>query len=135
MRPLNLGCPVVLYRFSTSNHNQPLNPIFVTLLYYIVSLHQTTTVWDRWLGCSRCIISFLYIKPQPYVHLLACPCCCIISFLYIKPQLMPEQLQILQVVLYRFSTSNHNLGVGIGIVLGVVLYRFSTSNHNPCAER
>ena len=39
-------------------------PIIVELLYYIVSLHQTTTHLPVG-GCElRCIISFLYIKPQ-----------------------------------------------------------------------
>ena len=33
---------------------------------------------------------------------------CIISFLYIKPQLPPYWLFRDAVVLYRFSTSNHN---------------------------
>ena len=35
------------------------------MLYYIVSLHQTTTNAQKVLDTERCIISFLYIKPQP----------------------------------------------------------------------
>ncbi len=55
-----------------------------------------------------CIISFLYIKPQQTGQPLTDESSCIISFLYIKPQL-GEQINILKkVVLYRFSTSNHN---------------------------
>ena len=42
----NMG-EVVLYRFSTSNHNYALFPVLYHKLYYIVSLHQTTTEWHR----------------------------------------------------------------------------------------
>ena len=83
MLPLTI---VVLYRFSTSNHNSMVLFVILILLYYIVSLHQTTTdnqFIPRWESC-------------------------IISFLYIKPQLVPNTPQCLPVVLYRFSTSNHN---------------------------
>ena len=77
---------VVLYRFSTSNHNCTYIYALVLVLYYIVSLHQTTTerALNRRFFC--CIISFLYIKPQPHTILRALARRCIISFLYIKPQ-------------------------------------------------
>ena len=78
--------PVVLYRFSTSNHNSRPYPVFDNLLYYIVSLHQTTTAVPPLVIFSRCIISFLYIKPQPHVRQRGVHQGCIISFLYIKPQ-------------------------------------------------
>ena len=77
-------------------------------LYYIVSLHQTTTSSSKY---------SVYI-------------CCIISFLYIKPQLTLIFIIVMPVVLYRFSTSNHNSHCGIPLFITVVLYRFSTSNHN-----
>ena len=99
-------------------------------LYYIVSLHQTTTismimfqilrciisflyikpqlVTDSNENVLSCIISFLYIKPQPLYVLITSCVCCIISFLYIKPQLWRYQSVLHKVVLYRFSTSNHN---------------------------
>ena len=77
-------------------------------MYYIVSLRQTTTKQRRQLGGSDCIISFLYIKPQhPRIHAVK-----------------------LEVILYRFSTSNHNLFNSCSMRSAVVLYRFSTSNHN-----
>ena len=101
-------CFVVLYRFSTSNHNSFLIILVSCVLYYIVSLHQTTT-------CE--------------VYLLAC-LCCIISFLYIKPQQVGLNVSQTAVVLYRFSTSNHNRVVQVKFSSMVVLYRFSTSNHN-----
>ena len=69
---------VVLYRFSTSNHN------------------------------SSSYISFLYIKPQQEKIKSALGLSCIISFLYIKPQLPSKWPIRIRVVLYRFSTSNHN---------------------------
>ena len=77
-------------------------------LYYIVSLHQTTTSRLALNAHERCIISFLYIKPQLPNHFERWRFCCIISFLYIKPQLSFPRLELKQVVLYRFSTSNHN---------------------------
>ena len=57
-----------------------------------------------------CIISFLYIKPQPITQLEEPIKSCIISFLYIKPQQAETPTAITTVVLYRFSTSNHNRG-------------------------
>ena len=99
---------VVLYRFSTSNHNPASNVLFTTGLYYIVSLHQTTTKATIPITFDSCIISFLYIKPQRGCSLY----------------------RWLQVVLYRFSTSNHNPDAIRQLAEYVVLYRFSTSNHN-----
>ena len=80
------GYAVVLYRFSTSNHNQMGIISCKAELYYIVSLHQTTTDPLFIINHYSCIISFLYIKPQLAVTLTLCA----------------------RVVLYRFSTSNHN---------------------------
>ena len=77
---------VVLYRFSTSNHNFSVKRKTLHLLYYIVSLHQTTTNSSAIRRNTSCIISFLYIKPQPSYSTLFCCAGCIISFLYIKPQ-------------------------------------------------
>ena len=121
---------VVLYRFSTSNHNFFFDNEIILRLYYIVSLHQTTTPIEltrplsgciisflyikpqHWPCCiwfiKSCIISFLYIKPQPVAQMGQKPFSCIISFLYIKPQLQNVPIWQRLVVLYRFSTSNHN---------------------------
>ena len=143
---------VVLYRFSTSNHNCIYVNKQKEQLYYIVSLHQTTTSCPRHILQTSCIISFLYIKPQLVIHILTLDYCCIISFLYIKPQqyggyqqgaqrciisflyIKPQQGKeryiIVMVVLYRFSTSNHNPSNSRYVGFVVVLYRFSTSNHN-----
>ena len=77
---------VVLYRFSTSNHNKVISIPLSIPLYYIVSLHQTTTRWSVSRSQFRCIISFLYIKPQQEKGFAKMVIGCIISFLYIKPQ-------------------------------------------------
>ena len=99
---------VVLYRFSTSNHNRPTCRSNYCQLYYIVSLHQTTTIYKR----QYCRYKLYYIVSlhQTTTYNLFTPngmllyyivslhqtttclgkqsewLSCIISFLYIKPQ-------------------------------------------------
>ena len=121
---------VVLYRFSTSNHNGRCLYLIFSLLYYIVSLHQTTTRGLPLISLLCCIISFLYIKPQLEVLTPLPPESCIISFLYIKPQ---REIQ--------FDAKEHGCIISFLYIKPqpnsqkqrwptVVLYRFSTSNHN-----
>ena len=99
-----------LYYIVSLHQTTTLHPLrsCVVLLYYIVSLHQTTTKQPNDQIAVCCIISFLYIKPQPTDGTCFCFSCCIISFLYIKPQRITVELTRFVVVLYRFSTSNHN---------------------------
>ena len=59
----------------------------------------------------------------------SCPCC-ILSKFYIKPQLPAMAGDLLKVVSYRNSTSNHNAVFYITFLVAVVSYRNSTSNHN-----
>ena len=144
---------VVLYRFSTSNHNYACSCPCGIALYYIVSLHQTTTANS--LFCSRfllyyivslhqtttarvartpsicCIISFLYIKPQPQSIAIALLISCIISFLYIKPQHHSHAPRALCVVLYRFSTSNHNTG---GVTYNDIALYYIVSLHQTTTD-
>ena len=113
IKPQHVNVPrvertVVLYRFSTSNHNLMWSTFLFLMLYYIVSLHQTTTLSHYEVAFHRCIISFLYIKPQLRCSEARTPPSCIISFLYIKPQHTETTTKRYEVVLYRFSTSNHN---------------------------
>ena len=83
---------VVSYRNSTSNHNFVSSVNFLTVLYLIEILHQTTTARppQSWSLC--CILSKFYIKPQ------RCPTTtlqkprCILSKFYIKPQLTTRLL-------------------------------------------
>ena len=101
-------CQIVLYLFSTSNHNTGGAGLVGSLLSYIFFLHQTTTRSSR--------------RRHPWN--------CLISFFYIKPQRKGQQYFINKIVLYLFSTSNHNRsGLAVGWRL-IVLYLFSTSNHN-----
>ena len=85
-----------------------------------------------------CIISFLYIKPQLSVKKLDIRPSCIISFLYIKPQPSEYGPQTYRVVLYRFSTSNHNLYTFIMFVFLlyyiVSLHQTTTSNVEYSAD-
>ena len=99
-------------------------------LYYIVSLHQTTTQYIQARILDSCIISFLYIKPQPPPIITSRIMRCIISFLYIKPQPSGSGEIQFDVVLYRFSTSNHNQdamkGIGIELYYIVSLHQTTT---------
>ena len=165
---------VVIYRYSTSNHNylythcgiyrlsyivilhQTTTKIVITMnpnmLSYIVILHQTTTAIDRILmliSChislfyikpqlflalnwklSGCHISLFYIKPQHEIGMYDAQTRCHISLFYIKPQLNLLVMWIDLVVIYRYSTSNHNSKAIVAIIKRVVIYRYSTSNHN-----
>ena len=53
---------IVSLHQTTTNQMKMQLPI---MLYYIVSLHQTTTYLRPFVLNAGCIISFLYIKPQP----------------------------------------------------------------------
>ena len=81
--------------------------------------------------CTRCCIIFLfYIKPQQEEPRSDEGERCIIFLFYIKPQ--PTRIIAFMggVVLYFYSTSNHNLESSQGVSMNVVLYFYSTSNHN-----
>ena len=99
---------VVLYLYSTSNHNDYFYSIQYLKLSYIFILHQTTTMNWSYIFLLRCLISLFYIKPQ----LLSC------------------SYRSRVVVLYLYSTSNHNYQLYFIAQLPVVLYLYSTSNHN-----
>ena len=61
------------------------------------------------IASHNCLISSFYIKPQ---HTTETPCeChdCLISSFYIKPQPSLLKKEVTLIVLYRLSTSNHNL--------------------------
>ena len=99
---------VVLYRFSTSNHNEVTSEPKQGKLYYIVSLHQTTTLWlkkvlavllhyivslhqtttPRHLCCASGWLYYIVSLHQTTTnsYFLFQLMSCIISFLYIKPQ-------------------------------------------------
>ena len=77
-----------------------------------------------------CLISLFYIKPQLNMIIFLYTVSCLISLFYIKPQPYRAGGNILFVVLYPYSTSNHNLTNEVIYSHSVVLYPYSTSNHN-----
>ena len=83
----NDSVDVVIYRYSTSNHNSVRMSIIAVMLSYIVILHQTTT------------------RREGMCDILSCH----ISLFYIKPQRVPTSYAWNAVVIYRYSTSNHNI--------------------------
>ena len=124
------GYPVVSYRNSTSNHNLKPYDVWVSELYLIEILHQTTTPYrvpsrSSWLY----LIEILHQTTTDTFAPLSVACC-ILSKFYIKPQLAIHPAADLFVVSYRNSTSNHNFPPRIVCKYGVVSYRNSTSNHN-----
>ena len=60
---------------------------------------------------------------------------CILLKFYIKPQHTANVYNLLYVVSYRNSTSNHNMSHWRATSQGVVSYRNSTSNHNYATAR
>ena len=99
---------VVSYSISTSNHNRRYAPAGNSPLYLIPFLHQTTTKFR----------SFAF------------PSCCILFHFYIKPQRLFFQTNLILVVSYSISTSNHNSAKRLLYLRPVVSYSISTSNHN-----
>ena len=97
---------------------------------YIFILHQTTTQVPLVFPCTRCLISLFYIKPQLFSLYNDTRNGCLISLFYIKPQLKAPFIIQYAVVLYLYSTSNHNNNDEQRTDFGVVLYLYSTSNHN-----
>ena len=104
-------------------------------MYYIVSLHQTTTCHASQQNILGCIISFLYIKPQLTILFLLYNSVVLYRFSTSNHNSFRKPPSQCSVVLYRFSTSNHNLVWPSLRRWPVVLYRFSTSNHNRSPKR
>ena len=121
---------VVSYRNSTSNHNfsfaWPASWCCILSKFYIKPQRYSPVINST----PRCILSKFYIKPQLARQWLLVPCGCILSKFYIKPQLPAMAGDLLKVVSYRNSTSNHNLPFCQLVRPIVVSYRNSTSNHN-----
>ena len=83
-----------------------------------------------------CLISLFYIKPQQDNQLGQNRNNCLISLFYIKPQPMEMSLSSTRIVLYLYSTSNHNVEQLLVAPDVIVLYLYSTSNHNRlCAPK
>ena len=121
---------VVSYSISTSNHNRfprcPTSP----RLYLIPFLHQTTTpLAGGMIHCRLYLIPFLHQTTTslsailisvelyliPFLHQTTTEMqakiftlCCILFHFYIKPQLYYTAQNVVGVVSYSISTSNHN---------------------------
>ena len=93
---------VVSYRNSTSNHNISTLRSVSIMLYLIEILHQTTTFTTSHRSTKCCILSKFYIKPQPFARVR----------------------ELLKVVSYRNSTSNHNLLCLLPLALRCILSKF-----------
>ena len=123
---------VVSYRNSTSNHNVIGVILTRRMLYLIEILHQTTTGNHAAPVTIRLyLIEILHqtttfalsVSTQTALYLIEIlhqtttaafswlfVCCCILSKFYIKPQPETASNVNTQVVSYRNSTSNHNVG-------------------------
>ena len=101
--------PIVLYLYSTSNHNLAVSWTPRKPLSYISILHQTTTTSWALVRGLHCLISLFYIKPQRASCTTLRALYCLISLFYIKPQRVDEVPVHVEIVLYLYSTSNHNL--------------------------
>ena len=101
-------------------------------LSYILILHQTTTCGISRCRMSRCLISLFYIKPQQKTIII------ILSVVVLYPYSTSNHncwylyRYVARVVLYPYSTSNHNNISIMSKKTIVVLYPYSTSNHNLC---
>ena len=99
-------------------------------LFLIRFLHQTTTylhlIWKK----LRCSLFDFYIKPQHVHDYNTRRACCSLFDFYIKPQPIVDLEQMVEVVPYSISTSNHNPEVFYFEGRDVVPYSISTSNHN-----
>ena len=126
----NFAWWVVLYPSSTSNHNSEYKKALSWKLFYILLLHQTTTIFT--ISNVPLLLFYILLLHQTTTRhrLYMRPMRCFISFFYIKPQLLKWSSFPYWVVLYPSSTSNHNFESLIMPVREVVLYPSSTSNHN-----
>ena len=102
----------------------------LSLLYLIEILHQTTTSARALSICFCCILSKFYIKPQRRALRPKCTSRCILSKFYIKPQLLVASLLLtLRCILSKFYIKPQ-LFLKWNTSNDVVSYRNSTSNHN-----
>ena len=122
-------------------------------LCLILFLHQTTTHYcARWTytscvlfyfyikpqqGCNLiypstgCVLFYFYIKPQRTNHCILVSQRCVLFYFYIKPQLVEGRAQLMRVVSYSISTSNHNQHTLICIlsVLCLILFLHQTTTY------
>ena len=144
--------PVVYHTIPTSNHNNRRSESLLSVLYIILFLHQTTTLFQRkeylhplyiilflhqtttvqpyYLHLCCCISYYSYIKPQLSYQLMDGFRGCISYYSYIKPQPLCVRARFYLVVYHTIPTSNHNLFTNIANYEKVVYHTIPTSNHN-----
>ena len=61
------GAKVVYHLVPTSNHNRSIFQCSTAVLFIILFLHQTTTVFNNEKGIECCLSSCSYIKPQRWL--------------------------------------------------------------------
>ena len=100
------------------------------LLCYISILHQTTTLLSMSTYTRRCVIFLFYIKPQRRVTITLRGTVVLYFYSTSNHNNVPRLHKVVVVVLYFYSTSNHNQMMDRFYPNRVVLYFYSTSNHN-----
>ena len=121
---------IVLYLYSTSNHNCLVSCVSLAVLYYNFIINQNTTQSLPTNRKNHCLIPLFYIKPQLIVACFSIMFHCLIPLFYIKPQPQGVHGRKVGIVLYLYSTSNHNPVSLCPCHSSIVLYLYSTSNHN-----
>ena len=100
------SCVIFLFYIKPqlSNFSPEIDECCVIFLFYI----KPQLVRDLAISMLGCVIFLFYIKPQRAdIHDIVNACCVIFLF-YIKPQPMTLEAVVYRVVLYFYSTSNHN---------------------------
>ena len=104
---------------------------YLSLLFIILFLHQTTTHRPLSRHPLGCLSSCSYIKPQQIVYGLINNHGCLSSCSYIKPQLKNGYKELFQVVYHLVPTSNHNwrdhLRIAFRLFIILFLHQTTTS--------
>ncbi len=100
------------------------------MLCYILILHQTTTLISFFHVAVSCVIFLFYIKPQLALRRLLIGEGCVIFLFYIKPQPVHSgDDDRAGCVIFLFYIKPQPISP-FAEAAGVVLYSYSTSNHN-----
>ena len=143
---------VVSYSVPISNHNLRRSELYLSRLYLILFLYQTTTVKNSIDFCKQLyLILFLYqttttspseleiyelylilflYQTTTLIMIRRMIMRCILFCSYIKPQHVMETLGVNYVVSYSVPISNHNALMNGFIKEEVVSYSVPISNHN-----
>ena len=99
---------VVYYHVPTSNHNSARCVICANVLYIIMFLHQTTTIFFMINGNFLLYIIMFLHQTTTAISAGSSLLGCILSCSYIKPQRLRFLKRLKTVVYYHVPTSNHN---------------------------